>query len=150
MHCESPRTGKEAAAGKSVLPQSRINISQKTVLSQAVWERLEHISAPYRWLGEFLLGSILGICHCTKTKHNHVFITQDFLCWICVSHLQWTKGEESGERSGGGIFCLHFLHTCVCNLKSPVRHLSWRLGLSSGLTVYIVMGNLVDKESLIH
>lgn len=54
-----------------------------------------------------------------------------------------------GERSGVGIFCLYFLYICVCNLKFLVRYLSWRFGLSFGFIVYIVMGNLVDKEIIL-
>ena len=41
-----------------------------------------------------------------------------------------------------------FTHLFLESEISIVRQLSWRIGLSDGLTVYNVMGNLVDKEAV--
>ena len=48
---------------------------------------------------------------------------------------------------------LFFLPTFLTHLFleseiSILRQLSWRLGLSAGLSVYNVMGNLADKEAV--
>lgn len=79
-------------------------------------EKTRYPGAPYRWSGESVLGPAFRIGHCTKTPAKRVCITQDFLFWMCVSHLQGTKG---GGGSGTGAFCPHFLHTCLCSLRSP-------------------------------
>lgn len=60
--------------------------------------------------------------------------------------------EEKG-RVGGGQWRRDFLPAFLTHLFlqseiSIVRQLSWRPGLSTALTVYPEMGNLVDKEAV--
>lgn len=49
--------------------------------------------------------------------HMMMSFTQGLLCGMCVS--QRAKGRQMEERSGLGIYCQHFVHTCSASLKSP-------------------------------
>ena len=63
-----------------------------------------------------------------------------------VSHIQWVRGARGRGVVKGSSAC--FTHLFLESVISIVRQLSWRIGLSDGLTVYNVMGNLVDKEAV--
>ena len=66
------------------------------------------------------------------------------------SSVPHTVGEgRMGEGRGEGFFLPTFLtHLFLESEISILRQLSWRLGLSAGLSVYNVMGNLADKEAV--
>lgn len=57
------------------------------------------------------------------------------------------NGGNRGEKWNVDLLPLFLTHLFLKSEISIVRQLSRRLRLSTGLTVYIVMGNLVDKEA---
>lgn len=60
----------------------------------------------------------------------------------------WIPPTEDESRKLGRYFLPPILtHLFLQYEISIARQLSWRPGLSARLTVYTVMGNLVDKEA---
>lgn len=67
---------------------------------------------------------------------------------MCATLRVDKRGRVQGEKWHRDMLPAFLTHLFLQSEISMVRQLRWRLGLSAGLTVYIVMGNLVDKEAV--